>query len=213
MVRCTDKTDGDMAMPAGGVAAAPATSGRLSLPDRTVTWLTQVHGADVTVVDAPGGPRPVADGAVSMDPGVALAVVTADCAPVAFASPDGVIGIAHAGWRGLVTGVIEETVSAMRRLGAQSVLAFLGPCIHAECYAFGRSDLDAMAAAFGPIVRAETSHGRPALDIPAAVRVALERAGVQLVADADVCTSCSTDHWSWRARADHGRQATVVWRP
>jgi copper oxidase (laccase) domain-containing protein len=150
---------------------------------------------------------------VSAVPGVALAVLTADCAPVAFASPEGVIGVAHAGWRGLIAGVVGATVSAMRRLGATSIVASIGPCIHSECYAFGPADLDAMASVFGPTVRSVTSDGRVALDVPTTVRVAVERAGALLVADAGVCTACSNQHWSWRARQDRHRQATVAWRP
>lgn len=186
---------------------------RRAVVDRPWTVLRQVHGADVVVVDEPGAAsgRP-ADAAVSACRGVALAVLTADCAPVAFASPEGVIGVAHAGWRGLVSGVISETVLAMRELGARSILAALGPCIGAECYAFGPSDLDGAAACFGDGVRAETRTGEPALDVAAAVRVAVEQAGAELVWEAAICTSCSADHWSWRARRDTQRQATVVWR-
>ncbi|MDQ6613255.1 MAG: polyphenol oxidase family protein [Actinomycetota bacterium] len=211
MVRWTGKRDGDMGDPTGVDAVVQGR--RRSVIDLPWTWLTQVHGAGVAVVDGPGGSAGVAaDAAVSAAPGVALAVITADCAPVAFASPEGVIGVAHAGWRGLVGGVIEETVLAMRGLGARSVLAALGPCIHPECYAFGPADLDAAADHFGPTVRALTSEGHPAFDIPGAVRVALERAGAALVVDAGVCTSCSGEHWSWRARRDRPRQATVVWQ-
>ena len=212
LVRFTDKRDGDMGDPSG---IDPIVQWRRQqVVAGQWSWLTQVHGAAVAVVESPGGAAGCpADALVSAAPGVVLAIVTADCAPVAFASPEGVIGVAHAGWRGLVTGVIEEAVAAMRRLGARSVVAALGPCIHHECYAFGPDDLDAVVAHFDPTVRAETSHGEPALDIPAAVRMALGRAGADLVADAGVCTACSADHWSWRARQDRERQATVVWQP
>jgi len=101
----------------------------------------------------------------------------------------------------------------MRALGARTIEAVVGPCIHAECYAFGRADLDALAARLGDEVRAVTSHGEAALDIPAGVRRALRRSGVELVADVDVCTACSSRYWSWRARQDVERQATVVWVP
>jgi hypothetical protein len=176
--------------------------------------LRQIHGADVAVVDEPGGATgEVGDAAVSKAPGVALAILTADCAPVAFASPEGVIGVAHAGWRGLLAGVVEETVAAMRGLGASTVYAALGPCIHAECYAFGTADLEHATARFGEAVRAETSEGGPAFDIAVAVRLALQHAGADLQWDSGVCTSCSPEHWSWRAQRDAQRQATVVWRP
>lgn len=212
MVAFTAAGGGDMGDPTG--LDPVVRSRRHAVVDRPWTWLTQVHGAGVIVVDRPGGSAgATGDGAVSAVPGVALAIVTADCAPVAFASPEGVIGVAHAGWRGLRAGVIEETVSAMRTLGARSVVAALGPCIHHECYEFGPSDLEGMVARFGPAVRAETSDGRPALDLPLAVGVALERSGAVLVGEVGTCTACSQDHWSWRARQDRERQATVVWQP
>jgi YfiH family protein len=203
-VRFTGRAEGDMAAP-----GAPTTS----VVDLPWTRLRQVHGADVVIVSTPGGGSgQPGDGAVSALRGAALAILTADCAPVAFASPEGVIGIAHAGWRGLVAGVISETVLAMRRLGAGSIQAALGPCIGPECYAFGPSDLDHAASVFGDGVRSVTCRGEPALDVAAAVRVAVREAGAELVWDAGICTSCSLDHWSWRARRDRQRQATVVWR-
>ena len=97
---------------------------------------------------------------MSATPGCALAVLTADCAPVALASPEGVFGVAHAGWRGLVAGVLERTVDAMRALGATEIGAVLGPCIRAECYEFGPADLDRVAARLGDGVRATTAVGR-----------------------------------------------------
>jgi copper oxidase (laccase) domain-containing protein len=139
-------------------------------------------------------------------------VLTADCAPVAMASPEGVIGVAHAGWRGVTAGVIEATVAEMEALGATAIEAAIGPCIHAECYEFGDRDLDDVASRLGDTVRATSATGAPTLDLPAAVRVALARAGVEAVDDAGVCTACSGDHFSWRARQETGRQATVVWR-
>ena len=145
--------------------------------------------------------------------GAALAVLTADCAPVAFASPEGVLGIAHAGWRGLRAGVVEATVTTMRRLGATRVEAVIGPCIHPCCYPFGAADLDRLTARLGEPVRAVDRNGAPALDLPAGVRVALHSSGAVLVGDAATCTSCSDDHWSWRQSAAPFRQATVVWRP
>jgi YfiH family protein len=212
MVRFTGVAEGDMADPTG--TDPTVEHRRRSVVDRPWSWLHQVHGAAVVLVESPGGAAGHdADASVSAVPGVALAVMTADCAPVAFASPEGVIGVAHAGWRGLVAGVVEETVSTMRRLGARSVVAALGPCIHAECYPFGADDLDAAAERLGPGVRGETSTGQPSLDIPAAVRIALERADAALVRDVAICTACSARYWSWRAGRDHARQATVVWRP
>ncbi len=211
-VRFTGQADGDMA--ADPVVDQGVAARRLAVVDRPWTWLRQVHGAGVVVVDEPGDAAgAVADGVVSAASGVALSVLTADCAPVALASPEGVIGVAHAGWRGLVAGVIPETVAAMRALGASRVLAALGPCIHAECYAFGGGDLDTIEAALGVPVRSSTRDGAPALDLPAAVDASLRQAGAELVFDAGVCTACAGGYWSWRAGRPAQRQATVVWLP
>ncbi len=101
--------------------------------------LTQVHGIDVATVTTPWRPGegPVADAMVTDRPGLALGIVTADCAPVLFADPlAGVIGAAHAGWRGAVAGVLEATLDAMARLGArpERVSAAIGPCIGQASY-------------------------------------------------------------------------------
>ena len=94
--------------------------------------LTQVHGPDVVVVDVPWEPGqgPRADAMVTRQPGLGLAIVTADCAPVLFAAR-GVVGAAHAGWRGALAGVLEAVVAAM---GGQGVHAAVGPCIGPASY-------------------------------------------------------------------------------
>ena len=186
---------------------------RRALVDRPWTWLRQVHGAEVVVVGSPGDQAGAeADAAVTSHPGAALAVLTADCAPVAMASPEGVVAAAHAGWRGLAAGVLERAADAMRRLGATEIQAALGPCIHAECYEFSAPDLDRVVAVLGDGARGTTARGAPALDLPAAVRAALVRAGVALVHDEHLCTACAADRcFSHRARGEVERQATVVW--
>jgi YfiH family protein len=175
------------------------------------TWLRQVHGARVVVVSEPGEHAGVeADAAVTATPGCVVAVQVADCAPVALVS-DAVVGVAHAGWRGLAEGVLAETIDAMRDLGAGDIRAVVGPCIHAECYEFGADDLDGVAEALGDDVRATTASGAPALDLVAGVRAALEGAGVKEIDVVDTCTACSGDHWSFRARGESERQAVVAW--
>lgn len=205
--RFTGRAEGDLRHDATGVEGRRRAV--VDLPWRTVH---QVHGAAVSVVvgDA-GGHREPGDAIVTADRGVAVAVFTADCAPVVLETPDAVAAV-HAGWRGLVAGVIPAAVEALRRLDPDGpVTATLGPCIHAECYEFSPDDLDAVAAVLGAGVRARTAAGAPALDVPAAVRAALTGAGVTDVRDVDVCTSCSAGHWSHRARQDPERQAAVVW--
>jgi copper oxidase (laccase) domain-containing protein len=131
---------------------------------------------------------------------------------VGLASFEGTIGAAHVGWRGLVAGVLVGTVQQMRALGASEVVAVLGPCIHAECYEFGSSELQAVAAVLGDEVRAETSSGRPALDLPFGVRRALAEIDVPVLAELGGCTACDTQWFSFRARRDTSRHALAIWR-
>jgi polyphenol oxidase len=180
-------------------------------PDEWV-WLHQVHGADVAVVDAAPTQTPVVDAVVTATPRLPLVVLTADCAPVAIATDDAV-AVVHAGWPGLLAGVLEAAVTRLRTVGRGPVRAVLGPCVHPARYEFGAADLDRMAAALGEGVRSRTKSGQPALDIPAAVRAALDRVGVDEVADCDVCTSASPDHFSHRRDGPTGRQGLVAFLP
>jgi len=174
-------------------------------------WLNQVHGADVVEVNHPGqGAGSHADAAVTTVPGCVLAVNTADCAPVVIVGAGGV-GVAHAGWRGIVAGVVPETASRLRHLGVSDPFsAYLGPCIRPANYEFGRAELDMVAAVAGDSVRAISSGGKPALDMGAAVAsVVANSLGVPLV-DTQLDTS-DTDYFSHRTRSDTARQAAVVW--
>lgn len=185
---------------------------RRAVLDRPWSWLRQVHGDTVvTVAAAGGGAGSVADASVTTSADAALCVLTADCAPIALATQDGTVGVVHAGWRGIVAGVIPKAVAAM---GAGRVVAALGPCIHAECYEFGAADLDAVVAVVGPAARGRTRTGALALDVPAAVKQALRDAGAEVVYDADMCTACRPDDFfSFRARGEMARQAVVAWLP
>jgi len=215
--RWTGRAQGDMGHRGRHVQVdsveAQVEARRRAVVDRPWSWLRQVHGAGVVVVDRPGaGAGEGADASVSASPGAALAILTADCAPVALASPEGVFGAVHAGWRGLRAGVVEAGVAAMRRLGASEVVAALGPCLHAECCAFSPADLDSVADRLGPSVRGRAGDGGTALDIPASVAAALARPGARLVASSSHCTACTPGYFSHRAHGDLERQALVVWR-
>jgi YfiH family protein len=99
--------------------------------------LKQVHGTTVITVTAPWGigAAPPADAMVTTEKNLALSIITADCAPVLFANADGtIIGAAHAGWRGALAGILEATAAAMYSLGAQTITAAIGPCIHQRSY-------------------------------------------------------------------------------
>lgn len=113
-------------------------------PDR-LAGVHQIH-SDKVVTLGPGddpAARPQADALVTATPGIALSVLAADCAPVLFADPEaGVIGAAHAGWRGAVDGVLGCTAAAMRALGAERITATIGPCISQQSYEVGPEFFD-----------------------------------------------------------------------
>jgi YfiH family protein len=192
-------------------AAVAARTG--SVEPRGWVWLRQVHGAGVYVASRPGpDPVPVADAVVTAVRGLPLAVVTADCAPLVVACDDAV-GVVHAGYRGLAAGVVEAAIARLRDIGTGAVRAFLGPCIRAARYEFGPDDLAALVAQFGPAIEGRTRDGSPALDIPAAVQVVLERSGVIAFHDCGICTADSEEYFSYRGNRDTGRQATIVILP
>ena len=213
VARFGSAADGDLSIEAepAGLAAR-----RAAICPYPWTWLRQVHGATVVVVEHPGDHAGAqADAAVTAVPGAALAIQSADCAPVLFEGGDSggvsIVGAAHAGWRGLEAGVLEATVAAIRSLGGDGVCARLGPCISPAAYAFGTADLTRLAFRFGPDVVGATSAGGPALDLRANVRRVLADLGVPLDETEVRCTALDPGWFSWRGRAEHGRQASVIW--
>ncbi|HEY8216230.1 MAG TPA: polyphenol oxidase family protein [Acidimicrobiia bacterium] len=184
---------------------------RLGLPDPAGwCWLRQVHGRAVAdAAPAAAVSPPEADAAVTTVPGLPLVVQTADCAPIALVSDDA-LGVVHAGWAGLLDGVVDAAVARLRSVGTGRVRAALGPCIHPDDYEFGRVDLDRLVATLGSSVESRTRQGTPALDLPEAVGSALARAGVDEIVDVDVCTFSSPDHFSHRRDGATGRQALVA---
>ncbi|BAU82609.1 hypothetical protein SLA_1671 [Streptomyces laurentii] len=188
----------------------------LGLDPARVVWMNQVHGADVAEVDGPWATDreiPRVDALVTSRPGLALAVLTADCVPVLLADPvAGVVAAAHAGRPGMVAGVVPAAVEAMRKRGADParIVARTGPAVCGRCYEVPAS-MRAEVAAVEPAAYAETSWGTPAVDVAAGVRAQLERLGVRDVADAGVCTLESRDHYSYRRDRTTGRLAGYVW--
>jgi len=184
-------------------------------PAPVVARMHQVHGADVEVVDATflkslGSPPP-SDGLVSTTPGVVLMVRAADCVPVLLADvATGVIGAAHAGRPGMVAGIVPATVHRMRSLGAEKIVAWVGPHVCGSCYEVP----DAMreeVCAIVPQAYSETSWGTPALDVGAGVRAQLVTEGVDVI-DAARCTIEDVDLFSYRRQGTgSGRLAGLVW--
>ena len=154
--------------------------------------LSQVHGVDVVNVTEPWlvGQGPRADSMVTTVPGLALGVITADCAPVLFAAQrEGVIGAAHAGWRGAASGVLEATVEAMRELGAEHIIAVIGPCIRQPSYEVGNDMREAVLLQDDRACRFFADGKRPEhfqFDLAGFCAARLHRAGVAThVIDAD----------------------------
>lgn len=209
-VVATERRHGDLDLE---VADDLLESRRRAIVDAPWSWCRQVHGTAVHVVEAPGAVAGLdGDGLCTMIPAAPISVRIADCAPVVLADPGGFVAVLHAGWRGLMAGIIAEGVDAMGRLGATEMVAVLGPCIRPERYEFGAADLDRVVDRFGSGVAGTTSEGRPALDMPAAVRAALDERGIAIAAVLGGCTAAEDDRrWSHRGRGERERQAVVAW--
>jgi len=175
----------------------------------------QVHGRDVHVVEGPqvpGEALPVADALVTREPGLGLVVLVADCVPVLLAERDSeVVAVAHAGRRGVESGVVAATVAAMSALGARpaDVAAVVGPSVCGGCYEVPQELADQVVAA-QPATRAMSSAGRPALDLRAGVVAQLIEAGVRTIEADPWCTAESPDLYSYRRDGVTGRFAGLV---
>lgn len=208
MVVTSSRLDGD-ARPASLSGTGEAL--QATLVDLPWTFVRQVHGARVIEVDGPPGAMEEADAMVTTSPAAALGVLGADCALIGLASPERVVGVAHAGWRGLAAGVVGAAAAAIRVRGATRIEAVVSACVHAECYPFAASDLARLAARFGGEVMGTAADGSRAFDLPAAVRFCLAAAEVELVGAVGPCTACSGQYFSYRARRDTARHLLGVW--
>lgn len=188
---------------------------------RDPLWLEQVHGSEVLDADAwqvEGGAPPRADAAVTVQPGRVLAIMTADCLPVVLSDADGsVLGVAHAGWRGLAGSVLEHTVSRMQSLRPQATgyRAWIGPAISQRHFEVG-ADVYAAFVDQDPETRmyfTRAAAGAKWLaDLPSIARHRLTRAGVDDVELSGYCTYGEGDRfYSYRRSSDTGRLATLAW--
>src|SRR5271166_2643823 len=168
----------------------------LGVEPRRFLTLYQVHSPDVVVAEAPwaADARPRADAIVTRMRALAIGVTTADCGPVLFADPKaGVIGAAHAGWRGALTGVIEATIAAMERLGAarSRIHAAIGPMIRQANYEVGADLVAQFTSADAANGRFFVPAGRPGhsmFDLAGFVMSRLKRAGIGVCEDIGLCT-------------------------
>jgi YfiH family protein len=200
---------------------------------RVATWLGtreerlitvyQIHSADAVQVTTPWtrGEAPKADGMATNVPGIAIGVLAADCAPVLFADAQaGVVGSAHAGWKGALSGVVESVVALMEKLGAQRsrIRAAVGPCISQTSYEVGPEFRDRFVAAaadnaryFVPSQRAQ--HWQ--FDLPGYVRMRIDASGI----DADGTNHCTYEdekglfsyrRATHRAEPEYGRNLSAI---
>jgi YfiH family protein len=192
-------------------------------PDRLLTAF-QIHSPDVAIAETPWPPnaRPRADAIVTRTPGLAIGVSTADCGPILLADPKArVIGAAHAGWRGALSGVAEAAIAAMEKLGAERarIRAALGPMIRQNNYEvgpdliarFGAED-GASARFFKPAAR----DGHALFDLAGYIGARLSRAGIEQIEDIGHCTYADAARFfsfrrtTHRGEADYGRHVNAI---
>ena len=189
------------------------------LPGAHLVTVHQIHSADVVEAgDWPEDNRPPADALVTDRPGVLLGILTADCAPILLADREaGVIGAAHAGWRGAVAGVAASTIAAMEKLGArrERIAAAVGPCIAKANYEVDH----AFAERLGP----DHDHfftdgpaGKPHFDLESFVVASLAAAGIARIEALGLDTYAAPEHFFSYRRAthlgepDYGRQLSLI---
>ena len=179
-------------------------------------WLNQVHGTRVVNAAAcsPGDPPERADASFARDKGVVCAVMTADCLPVLYCDDAGsVVAAAHAGWRGLLAGVLEATVAAMG-VAAPTLLAYLGPAIGPRAFEVGDEVRSAFVAADAALAAAFTpaQPGKWLADLYLLARLRLAAQGLVRVYGGDFCTYGDADRFfSYRRDAQTGRMASMIW--
>lgn len=180
-------------------------------PDQLV-GIHQVHSATVVVVDGPHQPARKADALVTATKGVALSILTADCQPVLFADLEaGVIGAAHAGWKGALHGILDNTVQQMVALGATAgnITAVIGPCISQRAYEVGPDFRDQFIAndpSFGRFFVAGDGD-RFHFDLPGFGLLRLQQAGLRAVSWTHNCTYADPDRFFSYRRSVHQKEA------
>jgi len=195
---------------------------KIVLPNELI-WLNQVHGTQVIDADCRNdwSDVPSADASVTSTPGKVLAIMTADCLPVLLASSDGkVVGAAHAGWRGLAAGVIEQTVALMRSKQTQQaqtqsdIIAYLGPAIGPHAFEVGSEVRDIFIAqnpASATCFEQLKENGKYLADIYGLATLRLNALGVEQIEGGDECTLQNPDYFSYRRDQQTGRMGSFIW--
>jgi len=183
----------------------------------------QVHSPDVVTVTAPWdtASRPRVDALVTRTEGLAIGVTAADCGAILFVDPSTrVIGAAHAGWKGALTGVLESTIAAMEQLGAEraGMVAAIGPLIRQHSYEVGAEFVERFIEADAENARffiPSSREGHAMFDLAGFIRMRLENAGVLMIDDVGVDTYSDQRFYSYRrsvhrGEADYGRQVHAI---
>jgi YfiH family protein len=199
-------------------AAVAANRHRLAtevgLPPDHVIWMEQVHGRTATIVDGPRQePVEATDAVVATEPGLAVAVLVADCVPVLLADPDaGVVAAVHAGRVGSRVGVLPAALAAMRDAGARTdhIEVLLGPAVCGECYEVPAA-MQADVATHLPGSASRTRKGTPGLDLRAGLWQQLADAGVARIGVDPRCTVEDRTLFSHRRDGKTGRLAAITW--
>ncbi|MGN6115339.1 MAG: peptidoglycan editing factor PgeF [Nitrobacter sp.] len=191
-------------------------------PDNFLS-LYQIHSPDAVIADEAwdAASRPRADAIVTRTPGLAIGASAADCGPILFADPQArVVGAAHAGWKGALTGVLESTIAAMESLGGKrgDIVAAIGPLIRQQSYEVGAEFVDRFTQAdadhacfFVPAAR----HGHAMFDLGGFIRMRLERAGILMIDDTGIDTYADDRFFSYRRTVhrkepDYGRHVHAI---
>jgi len=186
-------------------------AGCLGVP--RVGFPEQIHGAEVAVVTAPRAEEFTGvDSLVTAEAGVGIGVLVADCMPVLLADPaNRVVGVAHAGRRGLAAGVLQNTIAAMVGLGAESdrITAVVGPAVCGRCYEVP-AEMRAAVDAAVPGTAATTDRGTPSLDLSKGAVSVIKATGVAEVRVVGICTVEDDRFYSYRRDGETGRFAGVV---
>ena len=183
---------------------------------RAIGWLDQVHGTHVVRLRHPlGRTAPRVDAAWTTEPGLACAVMTADCLPVVVADTDGsLVAVAHCGWRGLLAGVLENLLARLPE-PAGELVGWLGPGICGRCYEVGADVRDAVmercGAAAAEAVLVSGKPGKWLFDLNALARIKLADLGVVAVTGGDHCTFTDRRFYSYRRDGVTGRFVTLAW--
>jgi YfiH family protein len=171
-------------------------------------YMEQVHGNRTVIIEAVTEEPPTADALVTGIPGVALAVMVADCIPLLLTSKVAVAAV-HVGRKGLMNSVALNAISAMREIGATEISAIMGPSICGRCYEVSK-EIFAEVIALHPAAASKTLSGTHSLDLPAALEKVLFAEGISVSFESS-CTAEDPALFSYRRDGVTGRQAGIVW--